>query len=363
MRLSRNFKTACGHLAGATAALSLLVGCAGGQGAHRSVAPEDGPAASRTRLPVRTGAEDVVHTALNEKTYGIRLAVKSLVRGSRDDLDGVRVSGELKGKIPYYLTYEVTNTGTKKIPAAYEVFRNLALIGTDWTPAAQVESIGSGIASPCPDTSPDALAPGDSYTTCGTYMMTKGVGAMTVTHSAGAGFITPADGVAAWPVDGGLATASKELARQGDTIAVRWDAGKDDGGVLELPATLKYVREGDPADLAGLGLDEDQEGRVPYYVAISYRNTGGKDLYPGQSTSVRLLTASGQQLGGAPGHLLDRPEVTGCPKADLSDTWAAPGATVTQCTVHLAAKGDEPVAVGFEQAGEEEFTGWRARVS
>lgn len=358
MRLIRHFKMT---VVGATG-IALLVGCAGAQG---SVESKGGPA-SGTELPVKTGAREVVHAAIDGKTYEIQLAVKGLVRGSEDDLDGVRVDGDLKGKIPHYLTYEVTNTGKKKIPYAYEVFRNLALTGTDWVPGTQVTASGgfgtANASTPCEDSAPDALAPGDSYTSCGTYMMSKGVGVMSVTHTFGGGLISPADQVTSWPVDGGLATASKGMAAQGDTIAVRWDAGKKQGGVLELPATLKSVRKGSPADLAGLELDDDQRHRTPYYVTISYRNPRKTDLYPGQASSVRVLTEGGQQIGGAPALVLDGLEIAGCP-SDGSGGMVPPGGTVTQCTVHLSADGDEPVAVGFEDADEGDLSVWRAHVS
>ncbi|MFF0561665.1 hypothetical protein [Streptomyces sp. NPDC004266] len=83
---------------------------------------------------MKVGARDVVHGAVDEKSYEIRLAVKSLVRGSESDLDGVRVDGGLKGRIPHCLPYEITDTGKKKTPYAYEVFRDIALSGTDWMP-------------------------------------------------------------------------------------------------------------------------------------------------------------------------------------------------------------------------------------
>lgn len=52
----------------------------------------------------------------------------------------------------------------------------------------------------------------------------------------------------------------------------------------------------------------------------------------------------------------------GRPKDEVGST-VPPGGTVEQCTVHLAADGDEPFAVGFEDADEGDLTGWRADVS
>lgn len=354
MRLTRHFRMA----AVGAAAIALLAGCARAQGL---VAESTRASPAGTKLPVKTGARDVVHTAVNGKSYRIRLAVKGLVRASEDVLDGVRLEGDLKGKIPYFLAYEVTNTGKKTIPHTYEVFRNLALTGTDWAPGSQVITSG-GSRARCDDSAPNSLAPGDTYTSCGTYMLPKGVGVMTVTHTSGGGFITPAAQVTSWPVDGGLVVASKEMAAEGDTIAVRYDAGEDQGGALELPATLKSVRKGSRADLAGLEADDDKRYRTPYYVTISYRNPGKSDLYAGQSSSVRVLTEGGQQLGGVPALGIWGLEIAACPP-DGDGASVPPGGSVTQCTVHFAADGDEPVAVGFENADEGNLTGWRAHAS
>ncbi|MFD6421314.1 hypothetical protein [Streptomyces sp. NPDC060198] len=318
----------------------------------------------RAELPVETGARDVVHTAIDEKTYPIRLSVEGLVRGSDDALDGVRLGDGLKGKVPYYLTYEVTNTGKKEIPAPYEVFRNLTVTGTDWLPGTQVRLTGgtARASASCEDSAPDTLAPGASYTSCGTYMLTKGVGVMAVTHLVGGG-IGPASQVTTWPVEGGFAEAAEDVAAQGDAITVRWDAGKEDGGIVELPATLESVRKGSPDDLAGTVFDGAELHRTPYYVTISYRNPGETDLSAGQADSVRVITEGGQQIGGIPRSFADGLDIDACPSEEGEDV-IPPGGTVEECTVYLTADGDEPFVVGFQVAGEEEgLTGWRAKVS
>lgn len=357
MYLTRCFM---GVAAGA-AGMVLLVGCAD---AHTLLNKMNGPD-SRAELPVETGARDVVHTALDEKTYPVRLSVEGLVRGPDDALDGVRLDDGLKGKVPYYLTYEVTNTGKKEIPDPYEVFRNLTVTGTDWLPGTQVHLSGdTGRASAfCKDSAPDTLAPGASYTSCGTYMLAEDVGVMAVTHLSGGGMIGPASQVTTWPVEGGFAEAAADVAAQGDAITVRWDAGTSDGGVVELPATLESVREGSPDDLAGTVFDDAEPHRTPYYVTISYLNPGETDLPVGQSDSVRVITEGGQQIGGIPRSFADGLDIAACPSGE-DESVIPPGGTVEQCTIYLTADGDEPFVVGFEVAGEEAgLTGWRAEVS
>lgn len=164
------------------AAIPLLAGCTGAQEASEAVERAAQRPASWTDLPVRTGARDVVH-----RSYEVRITVKSLVRGSQEDMRGARVDEELGGMVPHYLTFEVTNTSRKKIPAAYMVDKNFALKGTDWARGEEIYVSGGrpgGVDLPCADTAPKTLAPGDSYTTCVTYALPEGVGVLSLTHNA-----------------------------------------------------------------------------------------------------------------------------------------------------------------------------------
>ncbi|BFO19158.1 hypothetical protein SHKM778_55460 [Streptomyces sp. KM77-8] len=290
MRLSSYVRKA----AMGAAAILLLAGCTGEQEVGGTVEQAAERPASWTNLPVRTGARDVVH-----RSYEVRITVKSLVRGSQEDMRG-RAWTRSWGHGPHYLTFEVTNTGRKKIPAVYMVDSNFALNGTDWARGEEVYVSGGrpgGVDLPCTDTTPKTLAPGDSYTTCVTYALPEGVGVLSLTHNAD-GYLDEGGAVATWAVEGGLEAASAGLAEPGDIARVRWDARED--GILELPATLVSVRRGSTADLANLdlNLNENERRGVPYYVLITYTNTGPKDLYPGQADRVRLLTEGGRQIQG-----------------------------------------------------------------
>lgn len=82
MRLSSYAKKA----AMGAAAIPLLAGCAGEQSAGGAVERAAERPASWTDLPVRTGARDVVHTDTDHRSYEVRITVKSLVRGSEEDM-------------------------------------------------------------------------------------------------------------------------------------------------------------------------------------------------------------------------------------------------------------------------------------
>ncbi|WP_217141672.1 hypothetical protein [Streptomyces sp. AC627_RSS907] len=357
MRLSSYLRKA----AIGAAAIPLLGGCTGERGTGGAVERAAERPASWTDLPVRTGARDVVHTDTDHQSYKVRITVKSLVRGSKEDMRGARVDEELKGMVPHYLTFKVTNTGRKEIPAAHMADSNLALNGIDWTRGEEVYVSGGrpgGGDLPCADTAPKTLAPGDSYDTCVTYALPEGVGVLSLAYNDD-GYLDEGGAVATWPVEGGLEAASAELAEPGDVVRVRWDARED--GVLELPATLVSVRRGSAADLAGLDLDlnENERRGVPYYVSITYTNTGPKDLYADQADRVRLLTEGGRQIEGKTPFVLDT-KIPGCP-SDWVARMVPPGDSVTECSIHMVTDDDDkPFAVGFAEAGRPGLVGWRA---
>lgn len=128
-----------------------------------------------------------------------------------------------------------------------------------------------------------------------------------------------------------------------------------------MPATLVSVRRGGADDLANLDLDlnENERRGVPYYVSVTYTNTGPKDLYPDQADHVHLLTEGGRQIQGKTPYVLDT-EIPGCP-SDWVARMIPPGDSVTECSVHLVTDDDDkPFAVGFAEAGRSGLVAWRA---
>ncbi|MFJ7630976.1 hypothetical protein ACIQZN_31295 [Streptomyces sp. NPDC097595] len=312
---------------------------------------------------MRTEARDVVHTDTDDRSYKVRITVESLVRGSKEDMRGARVDKGLKGTVPHYLTFKVTNTGPEEIPAAYMVYSKLSLNGTDWTQGEKIYLSGGrpgGVDLPCADTAPKTLAPGDSYETCVAYALREGVDVLSLTHSAD-GYFDEGGAVATWPVKGGLEAASAGLSEPGDSVRVRWNDIED--GVLELPARLVSVRRGRLADLASLDLDlnENERHGTPYYVSVTYTSPGPKDLYAHQVGQVRLITEGGRQIPGKIPFVQGAKEIPGCP-TDWVTQLVPPGDSVTECSVHLVTGDDKPFAVGFAEADRPGLVAWRAVV-
>ncbi|MFH9476280.1 hypothetical protein ACH4L7_20895 [Streptomyces anulatus] len=366
MRLSSYIKRA----AMGAVAISLLTGCAGEQEAGEAVERAAERPASWKDLPVRTGARDVVHTDADDRSYKVRITVKSLVRGSEEDMRGARVDEELKGMVPHYLSFKVSNTGRKKIPEAYMVDSNFALNGTDWERAEKIHVSGGrpdGTDLPCADTAPRTLAPGDSYDTCLTYVLPGSVGVLSLTHNAD-GYLDEGGTVATWPVEGGLEAVSAGLREPDDVVRVRWDTSEKGlltgENVLELPARLASVSRGSSADLAGLdlNLNKDERRGIPYYVSVTYTNPGPEYLHTNQVGSVSLLTEGGLQIEGKTPFDVDA-RIPGCP-SDWVARMVPPGESVTECSIHMVTdERDKPFAVGFAEAGRPGLVTWRAPLS
>ncbi|MGA5283451.1 hypothetical protein ACPCSK_24010 [Streptomyces griseoincarnatus] len=359
MRLSSQL----GKAAVGVVALSLLAGCAGESDAGGAAERTPGRPTSWIDLPVRADARNVVHTDADDRPHAVRITVKSLVRGTEGDMRGDRVDEGLKGTVPHDLTFEVTNTSPRTIPDAFMVDSDLLVIGTDWERGQEVHVSGGrpgGVDLPCANLPPETLAPGASYETCVTYALPEGVGVLSVMHYAG-GYLDETGAVAVWPVDGGLETVSAGLAEPGDVIPVRHDADAD--GILELPATLVSVRRGSTADLKGpdLPLTAEERHGVPYYVSVTYTNTGTSDLYNDQSGRIRLLTQHGRQIPEKSHSFVDS-EVPGCP-SDWMFATVPTGESVTQCSIHVVTgQAEKPFAVGFDQAERAGLVVWRADV-
>ncbi|MFF8313475.1 hypothetical protein [Streptomyces lydicus] len=163
--------------AGTGALLLLAVGCAGGDagrkpGAAESVTPaEPLPMKSTPRRATWTGSD---HTA-----HPLRLTPTRLARGSDSDLSHIRLDDDLKGRVPYYLTFSYTNTG-KDTVKNLSPERNFSVNATDGQ-AAQAVSLfrsnplatGSGLPPGCRESGKSELAAGATSAICQIFMLPK----------------------------------------------------------------------------------------------------------------------------------------------------------------------------------------------
>jgi hypothetical protein len=142
----------------------------------------------------------------------------------------------------------------------------------------------------------------------------------------------------------------------GTSVAVGYhpDSGVDTTGSLEV--TVTAVRAGTAAELAagGFSLDEDQQDMTPYYVDVTYHNTGttvvknppspdgeGKD-----GTDYTSLVVIGDASTYHP-----------CPGTPKS---VAPKQTADGCAIVMVPDGGSLTRIRYFPGGTENFRYWKA---
>ncbi|UZJ30287.1 hypothetical protein [Streptomyces endophytica] len=348
--------------AGLSALMLLAVGC-GGPGSGKA-APGPSEAVTPAKpLPMKATPRQATWTDSDDKAHPLRITPTRLARGSDSDLSHIRLDGDLKGKVPYYLTFSYTNTG-KKTVKNLSPERNFSVTGADGQPAQPVSlfqsnplATSSGLPPECREGGASQLAAGATAALCQIYMLPKGQPPTTVSYKDDGG------DTLIWKVGEGGAEGGAS-----DGIL---PAGKPADGVTEdadkrpvsLRITPKSVRAGSIADLGRFDLDADQKKMVPYYVTMQYRNSGKYDLLPSMNDGVTLQTAAGQTVRKMVLIDIGGPGVSQCPEA-VPDKMLKPNGVVTECSIHLLPKGDAPTAVIFNGEGEGSHqVTWRASVA
>ncbi|WP_234430662.1 hypothetical protein [Streptomyces sp. NRRL F-4489] len=333
--------------AGASLLMLLAVGCAGASGG----APK--PGASETvrpaePLPMESAARAATWTGTDHKTHPLRLKPTRLALGHPSDLAHIRLDDDLKGMVPYYLTVSYTNTGKETADNLYPE-RNFTVSGTDGQAGEQVSlfrsnplATGSGLPPECQEAGKAKLAPGETTAVCQIFMLPKGQKPSIVSYKDDGG------DTLLWQIAGTQTGAAGVLPAHKPADAVTTDSDRRTATVL---ATPKSVRTGSLADLSRFDLSAEQKKLVPYYVTVEYRNTGTYDLLPSLNDNLVLTSASGQQVRKM--LLLDigGPGVPQCPDA-VPDKMVKPGASVTECTIHMLPKGDPPASLTFQGDGD-----------
>ncbi|MEU9118430.1 hypothetical protein AB0C96_00975 [Streptomyces sp. NPDC048506] len=350
------------RLAGAaslSALLLLAVGCAG--------APADGKASPGASdavtpakpLPMKPTPRQATWTGSDHTAHPLRITPTRLARGSDSDLKHIRLDDDLKGMVPYYLTFSYTNTGKKTVKMASPE-RNFSVNGVDGLAAQPVSlfrtnplATDSGLPPECREGGATELAAGATAALCQIFMLPKSQRPATVSYKDDGG------DTLIWPVGNAGGSAKGVLAPDVPADGITEDSRRRP---VSLRITPKGVRTGSLADLSRFDLDADQKKMVPYYVTMQYRNSGKYDLLPSMSEGVSLRTAGGQSVQRMTFIDIGGPGVAKCPEA-VPDKMVKPNGVVTECSVHLLPKGDPPAAVLFTGDGEGSTPiVWRASV-
>ncbi|MGY5124066.1 hypothetical protein [Streptomyces nigrescens] len=344
--------------AGISALMLLAVGCAGGPGAGKAKPGASEAVTPAKPLPMKATPRPATWTDADHKAHRLRITPTRLARGSDSDLAHIQLDDDLKGMVPYYLTFSYTNTG-KKTVSEVDPARNFSVNGADGQAAEQVSlfrsnpmATSSGLPPECRESGAAELAAGATAAICRIFMLPKDQRPATVSYKDDGG------DTLIWQVGGGKGGASAGVL----------PAGKPADGITEdsrsrpipLLITPKGVRAGSLADLSRFDLDADEKKLIPYYVTMQYRNRGKYDLLPSMSDGVALRTTGGRTVQKLTLIDIGGPGVGRCPDA-VPHKMVKPGGTVTECSIHLLPKGDPPAAVVFsgEGAGSERVT-WRA---
>ncbi|MDT0445175.1 hypothetical protein [Streptomyces johnsoniae] len=339
-------------------ALLLISGCSDDSGSGEGSGEESaettgdgGAAAEPTALTLDTTTQSSTWTDDSDAAHDVEITPVGLARGDAADLERIQLPDDMEGLVPYYLTVSYTPTGAALPEGDLDGFN---VVGADGWPGERMTVMSGfsydGAESPlpaaCDAEAPERLAAGETVEVCQIHMVPPGLAPATVSY------VDDGTGPLLWPVEasepeGGEGGESGAVLPAGESVDTTWQ--NSDEQDIPLNVTPVGVTAGSAADLSDW--DVDTEGKVPYYVTFEYRNDSPElDLYPDMQENVELRTVSGQEATKV--LLLDvyGREVEQCP-ARVPDEMAAPGATVTQCSIHMLQEGDVPASLSFGPRG------------
>ncbi|GGO52820.1 hypothetical protein GCM10012287_38010 [Streptomyces daqingensis] len=357
-------KRPAGIAAGMCAIALFATACSGGESGGKPAAEEAPQKDVVQARPIKVdGAQQkITWTDLKKESHLLEAAPSELARGSAADLKDVRLDGDLKKMVPYYLTVSFVNKGEKTLERPSPE-RDFALAGADGQAGKRITVFGtslsgkSGLPEACAKSGPEELKPGGKATACSIVMMPKDREPVVVSYTG-----TDGEGRQTAPV---IWKAGKGEGEPPSGVLPFGKAGQTevedaDGRTVKVRATPKSVRSGSLSDLSSFKLRGEQKKSVPYYVTFEYRNDGAHKLLPQLNQQIELRAVSGR-----PAQHLTLIDLSGrafapCPKAK-PDGFLKPKGSVTECSVFLVPKGDSPIAVAFtpKDGGAETLT-WQA---
>jgi hypothetical protein len=142
----------------------------------------------------------------------------------------------------------------------------------------------------------------------------------------------------------------------GTSVAVGYhpDSGVDTTGSLEV--TVTAVRAGTAAELAagGFSLDEDQQDMTPYYVDVTYHNTGTTVVKNPPSPDGEGKDGTDYISLVVIGDASDYHRCPGTPET------VAPKQTADGCAIVMVPDGGSLARIRYFPGGTEDFRYWKA---
>jgi hypothetical protein len=136
------------------------------------------------------------------------------------------------------------------------------------------------------------------------------------------------------PDDGSGLTPTGTTLNVGQTATVNYETKSLSKESTKLAVTAKSVKKGDITDLKDFNLDAQTKVSEPYYVTLSFKNVGDKEMEPsGIFGLVEAENAAGDKLGRL-SLLGEFKTCTGLPPDKL-----AVGASFTECDVYVGPPG------------------------
>jgi hypothetical protein len=120
--------------------------------------------------PATVEFDTTLNNGNNGPSYKLGLTIESITLGKMSDFNGISLTGVPKGDVPTYVKLKMTNLSSHSInPSNLDPADSVQAI--DANGDADGNLIIAGDFPPCPDTdTPNPFTPGQSFTTCETYM-------------------------------------------------------------------------------------------------------------------------------------------------------------------------------------------------
>jgi hypothetical protein len=323
------------RIAATMTAVALAVGCsddAGGDG-------DDTADSSRT--------DDARAFGEPHEADGLAVTPIDVRAGTVADLAGVDLDPDEVDDTPYFVRYQVENTGTETIETGVEIASSLSLLGDDDQPLQELAVLG--VVDACAGAfPPEPFGPGAAYEDCDIFLAPEGTTPTALVSDLGPG--------TTWEVtDEDLATPSDgEVGADPLRVGEPFRFPDDGSEAAGTTVTLVEVTAGTSADLAGVDLAAEERQHTPYYVRLQLQDEDRtpRDIERASLDFRRTLVGRDNQPLQPLSLLAPTGSFPLCETPSRADDTGAAGDVFETCDIFLAPPGTEPAAFQFTYGGQ-----------